>query len=237
MNIAFDTSNIQLYDIVLMIMGSLLFIACLIIFIIQSIQTKASKTLIAFFALSIIMVGFPAITKIQVGEQFTLEKQLRKTAEIIAAGNTKPATIKEFRKTLASMEKSGSPIDDPELLTSIARAQYEIGEVAMAKTYTQQALEINSSYLPALQLQNITVQHDRKSDSLATSLERAAAPGASAADSADVKAIIGMINKESVKLSNPELLKRAASFESKTGNREEASLLLKRSKTLESIER
>ncbi len=237
MDIPIDTISLELYDVVLMIMGAMLFLACLVIFVIQSMQAKVSRSLLAFFALSIIMVGFPAITKIQVGEQFMLEKRLRNTAESIAEGNTQPKTIQAFRQTLAKLEKSGNAIEDPGLLTGIARAQYELGEIDQAKAYTRQALQLNNNYLPALELQEITRLHDRKTDALAASLERAASPDASAADSAAVRETIGTINETALKLSNPELLERAAAFEIETGNREEAMILLKRSRTLEEIRR
>lgn len=236
MNLPIDTSALKLYDLILMVMGASLFLACLIIFIVKSIKSEASSTLLFFFALSIIMVGFPAITKLKIGgQEVSIEKELSLKIKPIVAGEINRNTVDQFHEVLNKLEKSGKSITDPGLLTSIAKAQYEIGAIDQAKIYTEKALAVDRYYHPAVALQKGITTLEKHTAFLETALDRIAAPDATAKDSAAVKNTLTVLQRSSIKLSNPELLKRAADFEVKTGNRSSASALLDRAKTIETL--
>ncbi|NTU58672.1 MAG: hypothetical protein HGB00_07105 [Chlorobiaceae bacterium] len=225
--------DMQPYELLLMGMGVLLFLVTLVLMVIQSAKSGISKGLIGFFILSIIMVGFPAITSFNLlGFSFS---KLRREAARVESGTASSEDVAAFRKSLAEAEKSGKKITDPALLTSIAKASYQIGDIQATRAFAEQALAIDSTFQPALAVKSLTVKHDSITAALKNGLQRVSAPEASAKDSTALRMTIEQLGSSKVLLSDPALLERTAEFEKRTGNGSSAASLFQQSKRLQLI--
>ncbi|HWR01188.1 MAG TPA: hypothetical protein VN371_04945 [Chlorobaculum sp.] len=225
------------YELLLMGMGVLLFLVSLVLLVVQSTKPGISKGLVAFFIISIIMVGFPAIRSFEISDgKIQMEmKSLKESAARVESGTASPEEVAKFRKSLDTAEKSGNIPDNPALLISIARASYQIGDIRTTKEFTSKALRIDSGFKPALAVQSLTAKHDSLTSALKVGLQSVSRPGASAIDSSSLKMTIEQIGNSKVQLSDPKLLERTADYQNKTGNSGSASTLLERSKTLQMI--
>ncbi len=225
------------YELLLMGMGVLLFLVSLVLLVVQSTKPGISKGLIAFFIISIIMVGFPAIRSFEISEgKIQMElNSLKESAAKVESGTASPEEVAKFEKSLDTAEKSGKIPDNPALLTSIARASYQIGDIKMTKEFTSKALKIDGGFKPALAVQSLTAKHDSLTSALKVGLQSVSKPGASARDSMSLKMTIEQIGNSNVQLSDPKLLQRTADFQNKTGSSSSASALQERSKALQMI--
>ena len=57
--------GLRLYEIVLLILGTLLFLVLLVLLIVAIVRNRSVKAFILLFPISIVMIGFPAVSKIK----------------------------------------------------------------------------------------------------------------------------------------------------------------------------
>lgn len=138
------------YELILMILGLILFIATIIIFILKSIKSDVPKILIAYFTVSIIMIAYPSITMIQWG---SFKATIGDRAQKIADGRADSAEIEEFNKDVEEIDEGRRKVADPEFLVKVAKAQVKTGQTEKAKTTLDNALKIKKNYKPAMDLQ------------------------------------------------------------------------------------
>jgi hypothetical protein len=142
------------YEIVLMILGFLLFLACLCIFVARSIKNQSPKNLLPFFLVAIVCIGYPSIQKISYENgKISIDKAARDIVENKEAPSQK--AISNLNAGLRSLESSNRPIKDKGILTSIAEAKLKIGEVGEADKYVGRALAIDPNFQKAQGLRRI----------------------------------------------------------------------------------
>jgi len=125
------------YELVLLVLGVLLFLVLLFALIYSIIKKRDLKVLALFFVLSIIMIGYPSIQKIKFDNGVVeLEKRTRELKENPA--NT--AAQNELTKSLSEIEKR--PTTNPTTLVKIADAQAAIGDTAKALKNIRDALAV-----------------------------------------------------------------------------------------------
>lgn len=131
------------YEIVLLILGTLLFLVLLFALVYSLVKKRDIKILALFFVISIIMIGYPSIQKIKFDNGVVeIEKRTKELAQNPADSTAQKALM----KTLSEIERR--PISNPATLVKIAEAQAAIGDTAQALNYVDSALK-EAPNLPA----------------------------------------------------------------------------------------
>jgi len=135
------------YEIVLMVLGVLLFLVLLGAFVYLIITGKPWGKLLAFFAIPIAMIGFSAISSIQFGNGVV-------TIETAVPDLQKDPTNAPLRDTVSKQlaQVANRPTKNPSAITAIAKAQFALGDPAAAETNLQKALQTAPQLPEALAL-------------------------------------------------------------------------------------
>jgi len=135
------------YEIILLVLGGLLFLVIIVAFVVLVIRGKPYGKLLMFFAIPIIMIGFPGVKSFEISASvIKIEKATRALEE--------DPTDKDLR---ASLEKevtnvSSRPIGNPRVSTTIARAQVALGNDVAAEARIGKALKVAPKLSTALEL-------------------------------------------------------------------------------------
>lgn len=143
------------YEIVLLILGTVLLCILLAALVPRLIRGSSITSLIPFFLMGVVMIGFPGVAKIQFGEALLETKQdLNKLA---SAQGTEAEEIKtRISKRLTELE--GRPIRSIDRRLVLATAQTQIGQVAKAEENVKAVLERRPASPEALKLRQILRQ-------------------------------------------------------------------------------
>jgi len=200
------------YEVVLLILGVLLFLVLLVVFVIQIVRGKSPAALLPFFVVTIAMIGFPGIKEIQWQKGVLTIK----TATTQLQADPTNATL---RSNLANQVKglADRPTSDPTALTSIARAQFALGENDDAKTNLGKALRISPALPEAVTLK----QRIDTDDALANLTKRLAQNPQD--DAAKTQLAKTVAQTDSLKISSPVFLAHVASAKAILGDRAGAS--------------
>lgn len=131
------------YEVILLILGGLLFISCLVIFILKSVKSSIPYKLISFFIVSIVCIGYPSIQKIQFENGKAI---IEKKADDIISKPAKEVNNKqkeEFNKEVNAIESSDRQISDPSLITKITDAKLRMGDTAGGRIFLDKAISQN----------------------------------------------------------------------------------------------
>jgi len=130
------------YEVVLMFLGIVMFVIVAAILVLYVYQRRKPTTLLPFFMLPVVMIGFPAFQKISfANDVVSVEKAAEKVAE--NPGDTKA------RAQLAESVKNVSqrPTTDPKVNLTLARAYKALGQPERGLERVNSALKINQ-HLP-----------------------------------------------------------------------------------------
>jgi hypothetical protein len=135
------------YEVAILVGGGVLFLVLVLVLLRQVLTNRKYAALLPFFLVSIAMMGFPAITKIQI-DKGTLE--IDKTTHEL---QNKPQD-KETRTALeADLSKIASrPIRDPNVLTTLAKAQFALGHDEEAESNVNKVLTTAPNLTAAAEL-------------------------------------------------------------------------------------
>lgn len=191
--------GMHLYEFVLLIAGSLLFIVLLIAFLRQIFTKQPYKSLLAFFLLPIMMIGFPAISEIKI-EQGVIE--IQKQTDALREDPNNAEKRASLQNSLAKLEER--PFKDPGTLATIATAQFAVGHDASAERNLNQALAVNPSLPQAQELQ--------KRIQVASQLKQLSAAAEAQPNDPQVKQQLQSTaaRAQQLKVVNPEALKAIA---------------------------
>uniref|UniRef100_A0A7C4GGT1 Uncharacterized protein n=1 Tax=candidate division WOR-3 bacterium TaxID=2052148 RepID=A0A7C4GGT1_UNCW3 len=106
--------GLHLYEVILLILGTLLFILAALLLIIQVLRHRDAKVLIPLFAIAVLMIGFPGIKSISFGDMKTELRNLSlrldtdpgdslarvKAATLIARIQTRPVKSDDTRRLI-----------------------------------------------------------------------------------------------------------------------------------------
>jgi ribosomal protein S15P/S13E len=147
------TDGLYLGEVVLLVLGVVLFGVLIFAFVYQLRRQRSLKSLIAFFLLSIVMIGYPSIKSIQYKDgAVTLEKLSKELAENPNDEKARKA-LDEKVKTVAPRVAKSSPED----AVKVAQAQFDLGREEEAA----QSLKGVPASKEALELQTRIEQVDR----------------------------------------------------------------------------
>jgi tetratricopeptide (TPR) repeat protein len=132
------------YEMILLVLGVILFITLLVILIIFAAQRRSLKGLVAFFLLPLVMIGFPGIQKITY-ENGVLS--IEKLTDTVAQHPDNVIAREKLKAAIAVSEKR--PNSDPAIFLKFSKAQAVLGDTIKAITSAEQALRIAPHLLDA----------------------------------------------------------------------------------------
>ncbi len=139
--------GMYLYEIVLLIGGAILFLAAVIVLLRQVFTNHSYKGLMPLFLIAVLMMGFPAVSAVKFGKDLLeIDKQTHQLQEHPDDQATRAALSSNIKAL------SGRPIKDPQTITTLAQAQFALGEDQQAKEKVDQALAASPSLTPAKDL-------------------------------------------------------------------------------------
>jgi len=145
--------GLYLYEIILMLLGALLFLVLLILLVYSVIKNRDPKSMLLSLLLPVLMIGFPSISKIQYDKLVVeLQHQARELEQKPGDPQLKAAVE---QKVIAVTAR---PIDNsPETLVTVAHAQSALGNDTQALTTVDKALQIAPQLTAAAQLKSAIV--------------------------------------------------------------------------------
>src|SRR5690554_3250486 len=130
------TDGLSLSEVLMFILGGLLFLVLLFLIILFALRNKSLKPLLLFFIVPLIMLGWPSINKIKIDATgVDLVKSLKELEK--APDDTTLQAVVE--RNLAELESK--QINSPETLTAIAEAQFALGQEDVALQTLEQIPE------------------------------------------------------------------------------------------------
>lgn len=159
--------GLYLYEVMLMALGTLLFLVLLVLLIYSVIKNRDLKLMFLSFLLPVLMIGFSSIKKIQYDNLvLELQHQARELEQKPGDQQLKA----EVEKKVAAV--TARPIENSaDTLVTVARAQNALGKDAQALTTVNKALQVAPQLPEAAQLKTTIVdQQNLKRE--ATELEK-----------------------------------------------------------------
>jgi tetratricopeptide (TPR) repeat protein len=140
------------YEIVLLVLGALLFVVALILLIYQVTHAKPFAGMVLFFAVAIAMIGYPSIQEIQFsGTVVTITKY----TEALQTNPTDSKTRDLLQQSVSKIaDRAATGQVNIQGLTTLATAQYALDDEPAATATLQKALQVNPAEPSALALKN-----------------------------------------------------------------------------------
>jgi len=199
------------YEIVLLALGVVLFVALLVAFLYLVFQGKPFAALLGFFLIPIAMIGYPSIKSIQFKDGVvTISKQ---TAQL-----EQDSTNKSLRESLhtAIAKIQARPAASADTSVTLARAQFALGNETAAKSNLQKALAASPN-LPAAQNLKAKMELTGNLSTLATQVEE---NPEDAGARAELHKQLAVATSEPI--ANPEALAAVAHAQATVGNHKQA---------------
>ncbi len=130
--------GLYLYEIVLLFLGIFLFVVLVMVLVFFVIKHRPIKSLVLFFPIPIVMIGFPGIQNFQLGKDLLYVERAKRQ---IAENPSDSATKAELDKRLKSLESR--PITDPDFLREIAEGEAAVGDSVKALEMTEKIIQNN----------------------------------------------------------------------------------------------
>lgn len=130
------TDGLSLSEVLLFILGGLLFLVLLFLIILFALRNKPLRPLLLFFIVPLIMLGWPSITKIKIDASGV---DLVKSLEKLEKSPDDPVLQATVEQNLAELESK--QISSPEMLTTMAEAQFALGQEEVALQTLEQIPE------------------------------------------------------------------------------------------------
>ena len=150
------TDGLYGYEVAMLLLGIVMFIVLLLGLIARMRKGGSVASLLPFFGLAIAMIGYPSVQSITIGKDLvTIQKS---THELTAS----PTNLELRQSIKATLQKIQSrPIGDASSLTTVAAAQYALGDDSAAKQNLQRALDVDPKIPAAKALQQKIATVDR----------------------------------------------------------------------------
>ncbi len=130
------TDGISFYEFVLLLLGVLLFLVLLLFLIRDKMRDHPIATLLPWFLIPIIMIGYPAIQKITFDNNtITIEKAQSILSKI-------PNDIKakqDMKEALSNIQDKN--ISNPQTLITVSKGYATLGDTVNALTYVEKAIQ------------------------------------------------------------------------------------------------
>jgi len=198
--------GLHLYEILLMILGVILFFR--VLFLMKS----SPKSAAAYFIVSAIFIGWPSVKSIEFGK---ITVELNNQTEELLKNPTDTATRQAVAENLKKIE--GRSSSDPHIATIIARAQFATGNETAAEANLNQALKADPKLPEALALRQ-KIASIQKLDKLT---EQVKSNPQNEAAKQELTQHLAQVAKEPI--ANPNALATLAQAQAAVGNKQEAA--------------
>lgn len=129
--------GLYLYEIVLLVLGVLFFLVLLFVLVYSIMTKQAIKGFIFIFLIPIIMIGYPSIQKIKIGN---IEIEIARLTHAVEQNPTDTKARAALIERLSEIERR--PISSPSSLIKLAKAHAVIGNRTKADTYIDSVLKV-----------------------------------------------------------------------------------------------
>lgn len=163
--------GLSLGELVLLAGGGFFFVALLAVFLHNAFTNKSVKGLLPFFAVPIVMMGFPTITSFKISQE-GVEIDNQTTA--LQNNPNDEASRKALASNVVELKKRS--FTSPQTLARLARAEYALGQEQEAKTDVAEALKSDPALQPATELRTKMELADKISSLNAAAESPAATP-------------------------------------------------------------
>ena len=191
------TDGLYPFEVVLLVLGVVLFIAILIAFLRNVFRDKPYGGLLVFFLIPIAMIGYSSIQSIQIGEGTVTIAT--KTAELVKSPDDQQLRV-SLQTDVAKL--SSRPISNAQTAATLAEAQFALGNDTEAQRNLQKAIKANPKLPAATQLQK-KIQLTQNLNALT---ERAKSQPADTATKAELQNTITALQQ--VGVANPAAVKK-----------------------------
>jgi tetratricopeptide (TPR) repeat protein len=199
------------YEIVLLALGTLMFLVLLFALVYSLLKKLALGRLFGFFLFPILMIGFPVVGSIKLMNNLI---EIAKTTRELEQRPTNKSAREDLAKAVQSI--AARPLSNPETLTTVARAQVALGNDAGALTNLDKALQKDPNLPEAAQLKG-RIELVRDMDKLTTHVENNPADGAA---KAELRKKVDDVAKTPI--ANPATLATVARAQAAVGTNEQA---------------
>ena len=141
--------GLYLGEVVLLVLGAILFVVLLIALLYQLMHKRSFAPLLAFFAVSIAMIGYPSLKEIQFKDGVVT---LTTITQQVQDNPTDNNLRQQLQQQVAQV--SQRPVSSAQSAVAVATAQFELGNEDAAKSNVQKALEAKAGDPAAQALQN-----------------------------------------------------------------------------------
>ena len=203
--------GLYLYEVVLLVLGIVFFVVLLFCLRYYMKRKEGITPLLAFFVLSVAMIGYPSIKSIQIkDDMLTIEKETQR----LEANPTDASARTTLQETVAKLEQR--PISSAPDLTTIAKAQFALGNDAQAVSSADKALQSDPQASDAKNLK-LKIAELNRIHVLASTVE---ANPADANARAQLQSSVTQLSD--TKLASPKALRELARGQAALGDRQKA---------------
>ncbi len=142
------TDGLQLHEVVMFMLGGLLFMVLLFLIVLFALRKRQLKPLLLFFIIPVVMLGWPSIAKIQLNQEGLMLVNNLKELEKYPDNETLQNKVEQSIQVLE--EKN---VNAPDKLADIARAKYLLGKNKAALETISKIPEADKAVLGVADLQ------------------------------------------------------------------------------------
>lgn len=203
--------GLYFYEVVLLILGVVLFVMLVIGFFYQLTHKRSIASLLPFFILPIAMIGYSSVKKIQIKDGLVA---IDTTNQQLQENPTDPALRHTLQQQVAKM--AARPMSNPQSMVLIAKAQYSLGDEEASISNMRRALQADPKTPAALELQ-------QKIDAIDTLKQLNSQVDADATnEAAKVKLANTLAQTSHLKLANPMAITQVARAQNFLGDHTKA---------------
>lgn len=129
-------SSMLPFEIILLIMGVIVFLALLFLLIWNDLKKEKILTLLPFFLIPVILVGYPSIQSVEFKDDGL---SIQKYTQAVQANPADTASRNLLEEKLAQFKSNSRTQNNPKALTTIADAQLALGKLDSAALTVKQA--------------------------------------------------------------------------------------------------
>jgi tetratricopeptide (TPR) repeat protein len=134
-------------EVILLILGVVLFVVLVIAFLYQLMHQRSLAALLGFFLLPVVMIGYPTITSLQYGNGVLT---VQKTTDQLLNNPADPQSRQALEQQIQQIAPRAS--SNPADTVTLAKAQFALGHEADAAQNLQKALQAKADLPEALAL-------------------------------------------------------------------------------------
>ena len=132
--------NMHPYEIIMSVMGVIIFLALVFLLVWMVMKKRSIVVLIPFFLISVVMVAFPTLSSVKVGD-FIID--VRDQTKLVSENPTDSIAVKNLIESLNQLANNKKLLTNSDALVAAANAEIVLGEYESASEYLKKGEEIN----------------------------------------------------------------------------------------------